>query len=168
MSTKPIDIANGKAFEQPFRFYLFAAIICVGVLGTGQYLGLGFLLIPLWGLTSKRGTEFRQGEFRRYFSVFGLRFGSWEAVQEGEEMVLLRLSMSAQFGSHGGQLATTEEEVWMLYIVNAQHRDKRGVGRSRKKLELEQKAAEIAEVTTLKLVPFAPVVSQQTRMRRRR
>jgi hypothetical protein len=76
--------------------------------------------------------------------------------------------MSSQYGSYGGMLATKEEKVWTLYIVDAKHRNKRDIGVAVDKEYLTQKAVEVAEITTLELVPFSPAISQQTRNRKRR
>ena len=168
MSTREVDIRNGKAFPEPFRFYLLTGIICVATIASGEYQGFGFLFVPLLGITARRGTQFTTKGYRRYFSVFGLKFGTWESVNDGEQMVLIGLNMSSQYGSYGGMLATKEEKVWTLYIVDAKHRNKRDIGVAVDKEYLTQKAAEVAEITTLELVPFSPAISQQTRNRKRR
>tara|TARA_B100000900_G_scaffold413794_1_gene438645 strand:- start:14530 stop:15036 length:507 start_codon:yes stop_codon:yes gene_type:complete len=166
--TKSVVIKNGKAFPEPFRFYLLIGIICVATIAAREYQGFGFLLVPLSGITSRRGTRFTTQGYRRYFSVFGLKFGIWETVNEGEQMVLIGLNMSSQYGSYGGMLATKEEKLWTLYIVNAKHRNKRDIGVAADKDYLIQKAAEVADITALELVPFSPAISQQTRNRKRR
>lgn len=168
MSTKEIDIKNGRAFPEPFRFYLLIGIICVSTIVAGEYVGFGFLLIPVLGITARRGSQFRGGSYRRYFSVLGLKFGSWEQVKEGEAMVLLGLNMTSQFGSYGGLLSTKEEKVWTLYLVDAKHRNKRDIGISLDKEELTQKAMEVIANSPLELVPYAPVISHQTQSRKRR
>lgn len=168
MSIKGIDIKNGKAFPEPFRFYLLIGIICISTVAAGEYIGFGFLLIPILGITARRGTQFKGASYRRYFSVFGLKFGSWEQVQEGEALVLLGLDMSSQFGSYGGLLSTKKEKVWTLYLVDAKHRNKRDLGTSLNKEALTQMAMKVAENSPLELVPYAPVISQQTQSRKRR
>lgn len=168
MSTKEIDIKNGRAFPEPFRFYLLIGIICVSTIAAGEYIGFGFLFIPILGITARRGTQFKGASYRRYLSVFGLKFGSWEQVKKGEALVLLGLHMSSQFGSYGGLLSTKEEKVWTLYLVDAKHRNKRDLGISLHKEELTQKAIEVAANSPLELVPYAPVISQQTQSRKRR
>lgn len=168
MSTKEIVIKNGRAFPEPFRFYLLIGIICISTAVSGEYAGFGFLLIPILGLTAIRGTQFNGASYRRYFSVLGLKFGSWEQVKEGEALVLLGLTMSSQFGSYGGLLSTKEEKVWTLYLVDAKHRNKRDLGISLNKEELTRIAMEIAANSPLELVPYAPVISQQTLSRKRR
>ena len=75
MSTREVDIRNGKAFPEPFRFYLLTGIICVATITSGEYQGFGFLFVPLLGITARRGTQFTTKGYRRYFSVFGLKFG---------------------------------------------------------------------------------------------
>jgi len=166
--TREIDIKNGKAFPEPFRFYLLFGIICISTFIVGEYLAFGFLLIPILGITTRRGTQFNGIKYRRYFSVMGIKFGSWESAKQGEALVLIGLNMRSQFGSYGGLLSTKEEKVWTLYLVDAKHRNKRDLGISLNREELIQKAAEIAANAPLKLVPYAPVISQQTRDRKRR
>lgn len=168
MSTKEVAFKNGRAFPEPFRFYLLIGIICVSTIAAGEYVGFGFLLIPILGITAKRGTQFKGEEYRRYFSVLGFKFGSWEQVKKGEALVLLGLNMSSQFGSYGGLLSTKEEKVWTLYLVDAKHRNKRDLGISLNKEELTQKAMEVVANSPLELVQYAPVISQQTQSRKRR
>ena len=168
MSTKEIDIKNGRAFPEPFRFYLLIGIICVSTVAAGEYIGFRFLMIPVLGITARRGTQFKGASYRRYLSVFGLKFGSWDQVKEGEALVLLGLNMSSQFGSYGGLLSTKEEKVWTLYLVDAKHRNKRDLGTSLNKEDLTQIAMEVAANSPLELVPYAPVISQQTQSRKRR
>ena len=85
-----------------------------------------------------------------------------------EQLVLIGLNMSSRFGSYGGLLATKEQKVWTLYIVDAKHRNKRDIGVSADKTVLLDKAAQITASTTLELVTFSPAISQQTRNRKRR
>ena len=120
------------------------------------------------GITARRGTQFTSKRYRRYFSVFGFKFGNWESIFAGEQLVLIGLNMSSRFGSYGGLLATKEQKVWTLYIVDAKHRNKRDIGVSADKTVLIDKAAQITASTTLELVPFSPAISQQTRNRKRR
>ena len=168
MSTKQIDIKNGRVFPEPFRFYLLVGIILISTIVAGEVIGLVFLLIPILGISARRGTQFKGASYRRYFSVFGLKLGFWEQVKEGEALVLLGLHMRSQFGSYGGLLSTKEEKVWTLYLVDAKHRNKRDLGISLNKEELTRKAMEVAANSSLELVPYAPVISQQSQARKRR
>ena len=168
MSIKEIIILNGRVFPEPFRFYLLAAVVFVATLFTREWEALFFLTVPFLGITARRGTQFTSKRYRRYFSVFGFKLGNWESIFAGEQLVLIGLNMSSRFGSYGGLLATKEQKVWTLYIVDAKHRNKRDIGVSADKTVLIDKAAQITASTTLELVPFSPAISQQTRNRKRR
>lgn len=168
MSIKEINILNGRVFPEPFRFYLLAVVVFVATLFTREWEALFFLTVPFLGITARRGTQFTSKGYRRYFSVFGFKFGNWESIFAGEQLVLIGLNMSSRFGSYGGLLATKEQKVWTLYIVDAKHRNKRDLGVSADKTVLIDKAAQITASTTLELVPFSPAISQQTRNRKRR
>ena len=140
----------------------------MATLFTREWEALFFLTVPFLGITARRGTQFTSKRYRRYFSVFGFKFGNWESIFAGEQLVLIGLNMSSRFGSYGGLLATKEQKVWTLYIVDAKHRNKRDIGVSADKTVLIDKAAQITASTTLELVPFSPAISQQTRNRKRR
>jgi hypothetical protein len=143
-------------------------VVFVATLFTREWEALFFLTVPFLGITARRGTQFTSKRYRRYFSVFGFKFGNWESIFAGEQLVLIGLNMSSRFGSYGGLLATKEQKVWTLYIVDAKHRNKRDIGVSADKTVLIDKAAQITASTTLELVPFSPAISQQTRNRKRR
>jgi hypothetical protein len=143
-------------------------VVFVATLFTQEWEALFFLTVPFLGITARRGTQFTSKRYRRYFSVFGFKFGNWESIFAGEQLVLIGLNMSSRFGSYGGLLATKEQKVWTLYIVDAKHRNKRDIGVSADKTVLIDKAAQITASTTLELVPFSPAISQQTRNRKRR
>jgi hypothetical protein len=143
-------------------------VVFVATLFTQEWEALFFLTVPFLGITARRGTQFTSKRYRRYFSVFGFKFGNWESILAGEQLVLIGLNMSSRFGSYGGLLATKEQKVWTLYIVDAKHRNKRDIGVSADKTVLIDKAAQITASTTLELVPFSPAISQQTRNRKRR
>ena len=166
MSIKAVNILNGKVFPEPFRFYVLAAVVCVGTLFTREWEALLFLSVPFLGITARRGRQFTSKGYRRYLSVFGFKFGTWESVFAGEQLVLIGLNMSSRFGSYGGLLSTKEQKVWTLYIVDDKHRNKRDIGVSEDKAELMKKASQITEISTLELVPFSPAISQQTRNRK--
>lgn len=168
MSTDSVDIKNGRVFPEPFRFYLIAAIVIAASIVQGDYRGFVFLVIPLLGITAVRGTQFSSQKYRRYFAVAGLKFGTWEKYQPGEALVLIGLEMSTRYFSYSGLISAKEGKKWVLYIVNAQHRNKRDVGIAAKKEDLTQKVTLLEEVSPLKLVPYAPTISAQSRERKRR
>jgi len=61
-------------------------------------------------------------------------------------------------------LATKEEKVWTLYLVDANHRNKRDLGVAVDKEDLTQKRWQKSpRITALRIgSPFSPAISQQT------
>jgi hypothetical protein len=140
VSINEVHLRNGREFPYPFRFYLVIAVAVIGTVLTGQFLALAFALIGGYGLTARRGTVVRSGSYKRYFSVFGVRFGSFETLPSEAALVLL----------------------------NAKHRGKISFGKSENKSELEDKAAAIQAISGVPLEAYNPVVSPTTRRRKRR
>lgn len=168
MSTRSVHITNGREFPYPLRFYIVIILSITGVIITGQVLPLLFALIGIYGLSARRGTIFSPTSYKRYFSVFGIKFGTFEPIPQDACLVLLPVKYSTRGGTHGGQLTVQEHGLWELFLVNAQHRDKRSVGKSENKVELEERAAEVEALCGVNLEPFAPAISQATRQRKRR
>ena len=168
MSINEVHIQNGREFPYPFRFYLVIAIAVIGTVITGQFLALAFALIGLYGLTARRGTVVRSGSYKRYFSVFGVRFGSFEALPSDAALVLLNVNYTVRGGTHGGQVSMQNEGIWELFLVNAKHRGKISFGKSENKSELEDKAAAIQGLTGVRLEHYNPAISPNTRRRKRR
>ena len=168
MSIDSVDIENGKAFPEPFRFYLVLIVSLFMVAVTRQWLGLSFTLIALWGITAKRGTLVTETGYKRYFSVFGLKFGNEVSFEEGEQLIILRENEGIRYGSHGGQLNTNTIELWKMYLVNKNHRNKRAFGTARDKKLLEEKANKVLKISGIETKPFRPVISRATQLRKRR
>ncbi len=168
MSINEVHLRNGREFPYPFRFYLVIAVAVIGTVLTGQFLALAFALIGGYGLTARRGTVVRSGSYKRYFSVFGVRFGSFEALPSEAALVLLNVNYTMRGGSHGGQINVQHEGLWELFLVNAKHRGKISFGKSENKSELEDKAAAIQAISGIPLEAYNPVVSPTTRRRKRR
>lgn len=163
-----VDIDNGKAFPEPFRFYLVLFVSIFMVALTQQWLGLSFSLVALWGITAKRGTIVTKRGHKRYFSVLGFKFGTEVPFQEGEQLVIIRENEGIRYGSHGGQLNSNTLELWKMYLVNKNHRNKRSFGTARDKKLLEDKANKILKISGVETRPFRPVISRATRLRKRR
>ncbi len=96
MRTRELHIDNGFVFEHRFRFYVFTALALVGVVISGQLLALAIPLFGVVGITAKQGTQVntKSGRYRKYRSVFGVRTGAWQEIDESE--VLLLLPMNTQ------------------------------------------------------------------------
>jgi len=94
--TRELHIDNGFVFEHRFRFYVFTALALVGVVISGQLLALAIPLFGVVGITAKQGTQVntKSGRYRKYRSVFGVRTGAWQEIDESE--VLLLLPMNTQ------------------------------------------------------------------------
>lgn len=106
--------------------------------------------------------------YKRYFSVFGLKFGNEAPFEEGEQLIILRENEGIRYGSHGGQLNTNTIELWKMYLVNKNHRNKRAFGTARDKNLLEEKANKVLKISGIETKPFRPVISRATQLRKRR
>tara|TARA_B100000768_G_C11157793_1_gene323190 strand:+ start:146 stop:472 length:327 start_codon:yes stop_codon:yes gene_type:complete len=75
---------------------VFTALALVGVVISGQLLALAIPLFGVVGITAKQGTQVntKSGRYRKYRSVFGVRTGAWQEIDESE--VLLLLPMNTQ------------------------------------------------------------------------
>ena len=165
-----IHFSHGKIFRHSLRFWLLLVISLAGILLTGQFFALLFTLLAVWGLTATRGVLLRASDryMKRYYGVFGLKFGTWETLEGHTDVFWIREHRTGLQESYAAQNRTYEEYAWVLCLGDATHRKKIPLARAESKKEFDDKLDALVRDFNLKLTTYSPAISKKTRERKRR
>ncbi|MEY2963494.1 MAG: hypothetical protein RL754_755 [Bacteroidota bacterium] len=165
-----VSFDQGKVFGGSFRFYLAMAAAVYGYVQTGHNAAFVFLVILLAGVSARRGTDFNaeRQQMRRYFKVFGVKFGPWEAIEPNSGVVVLKQRYRGRIFGFGGQAGGTEFERFDLFLVDESHRVKVPVGQTKDRASWDSLLEDLDRGFNLKLQTYSPAISAATRARKRR
>ena len=154
----------------PFRFWVIVAVAFVILAVNGWHPVLfPLVMFGFWGITASRGTVLRSEDqmMFRYYSVYGIRMGSWEEIKPKAAVVALDEQHSVRQISYGGTMRYQESQESVLYLVNGTHREKVKIAKVSSRKELTPHLPILEQEFNLKLVKFSPVVSAKTSARKR-
>lgn len=173
-SKADISISNGFSFGPATRFLagILGVFGVVAVLtgGPGLFIGPVLILMSLFALTSKFGTEISLSNnyIREYGSAFGIKSGKWESSLLMPDLCVLKIGKTQSVAnSRTGGIATdldvSKNEV---YLLSANHRKKILVKVCNSKAEGLKFAQELAQKMGKTVAEFNPKISEQTKARR--
>lgn len=107
--------------------------------------------------------------YRSCTSLFGLRRGKWQSFETYPYLAIIkkRISMVANSRMANQPIKTAEDDYYDLILLNENHRKKILLRRFKNSNEAQGEAEYLSKQLARPVVKYAPVISAQSRARRR-
>lgn len=161
-----------------------AKIFPPGLVGLGYVIGvagiitilqqspISILLIALaiFMTTSTKGIllDPDKKRFKEYQQIFGVKFGSWESMDEFPDIVILKKNLSSKVTTYftASEGIISESTVFDICLANKSHHKKIEAARIKNLEKAKELANEYAAKLNKEVKPYNPVISARSRARR--
>lgn len=150
--------------------YLLIPIAIMSVLTANFFASIIFAIISAYILLSRKGISFNPSvkTYKNYIALLDYKKGEEKSYAAYPDLAILRKRIVTQALSRGNAVSTIEDQ-WQyhLCLLDAKHRKRILVKTVLDESQAKKEAAEWAEQLGVNYVVYNPVISEQTRRRRR-
>ena len=152
-------------------FLIVAIFVSILFLLANFWLGIISIIITLILFTLEVGVEinFQDRKYRYYVAILGFVNGKWKSIESFKAITVLRKNLRGQLVSP--KLVTDFNYKHIVFDVNlcsASHRTKFSLKKYRSIDDAMNLAKLLSEKLELPLEKYSPILSNQTKMRRKR